>query len=127
MVEDQPIELFNQGNMSRDFTYIADICKGVTTIINEDTGDREKANAYYKLYNIGNSSPVALSEFIGAIEEALGKKAIKNLQPMQAGDVAKTWADVSGLEKDYNYQPNTPVKEGIKQFIDWYKEYYKIA
>ncbi|HCD97855.1 MAG TPA: NAD-dependent epimerase, partial [Flavobacteriaceae bacterium] len=72
-------------------------------------------------------SPVALTEFIEAIEEALGKKAIKNLQPMQAGDVAKTWADVSGLEKDYNYHPNTPVKEGIKQFIDWYKEYYKIA
>ena len=127
MVEDQPIEVFNQGNMSRDFTYIDDICKGVTTIINEDTADREKSKAYYKLYNIGNSSPVALTEFIEAIEEALGKKAIKNLQPMQAGDVAKTWADVSGLEKDYHYHPNTPVKEGIKQFINWYKEYYKIA
>ena len=127
MVEDQPIEVFNQGNMSRDFTYIADICKGVTTIINEDTADREKSKAYYKLYNIGNSSPVALKEFIEAIEEVLGKTAVKNFRPMQAGDVAKTWADVSGLEKDYKYHPSTPVKEGIKQFIDWYKEYYKLA
>ncbi len=127
ILEDRGIEVFNHGNMSRDFTYIDDICKGVTNIINEDTRDRENTNSYYKLYNIGNSSPVALMEFIEAIEEVLGKKAKKNLQPMQAGDVAKTWADVSGLEKDYHYHPNTPVKEGIKQFIDWYKAYYKIA
>ena len=127
ILEDRAIEVFNHGNMSRDFTYIDDICKGVTNIINEDTSDRENTNALYKLYNIGNSNPVALTEFIEAIEEALGKKAIKNLQPMQAGDVAKTWADVSGLEKEYHYHPNTPVKEGIKQFIDWYKTYYKIA
>lgn len=127
ILEDRAIEVFNHGNMSRDFTYIDDICKGVTNIINEDTSDRANTNALYKLYNIGNSSPVALTEFIEAIEEALGKKAIKNLQPMQAGDVAKTWADVSGLEKEYHYHPNTPVKEGIRQFINWYKTYYKIA
>lgn len=127
ILEDRPIEVFNHGNMSRDFTYIEDICKGVTNIINEDTTQRAQSKTFYKLYNIGNSSPVALSEFIEAIEEALGKKAVKNLRPMQAGDVAKTWADVSGLEKEYHYQPNTPVKEGIKQFINWYKTYYKIA
>lgn len=123
----QPIKVFNHGNMSRDFTYIADICKGVTTIINEDTSERQAKKHFYKLYNIGNSNPVTLTQFIAAIEKALGKKAIQELKPMQAGDVASTWADVSGLEKDYQYHPSTSVKEGIAAFIAWYKEYYNIS
>ena len=127
MNENKPIQVFNQGEMSRDFTYIDDICKGVTTIMNEDVHLRATAKEMYKLYNIGNSSPVALTEFIAAIEQTLGIKAIQQMQPMQAGDVASTWADVSGLEKDYQYQPHTPVKEGIEKFISWYKECYRVS
>jgi UDP-glucuronate 4-epimerase len=127
MIENKPIQVFNHGNMSRDFTYIDDICKGVTTVINTPTIKRATQKEMYKLYNIGNSSPVALNEFIAAIETALDTKAIKEFMPMQAGDVASTWADVSGLKNDYQYQPNTPVKKGIENFINWYKKYYKIS
>jgi UDP-glucuronate 4-epimerase len=126
MIENKPIQVFNHGNMSRDFTYIDDICKGVTTIINTPTIKRATQKEMYKLYNIGNSSPVALNEFIAAIETALDTKAIKEFMPMQAGDIASTWADVSGLKNDYQYQPDTPVKKGIENFINWYKKYYKI-
>lgn len=127
ILEKKPIQVFNHGNMSRDFTYIEDISKGVNTIIHEDTHARATAKEWYKLYNIGNSSPVALKEFIAAIEQSLGVKAIQEMKPMQAGDVASTWADVSGLQKDYHYTPNTPVKEGIEKFIAWYKDYYQVS
>lgn len=136
ILNDQPIDVFNNGNMVRDFTYVDDIVEGITKVLNEPAQssnawdakrpDPATSSAPYKIYNIGNSSPVNLMDFIFAIENELGKKAKKNLMPMQAGDVAATCADVQDLVKDFDYKPNTLVKEGIKNFINWYKLYYKI-
>ncbi|MBI5542175.1 MAG: NAD-dependent epimerase [Bacteroidia bacterium] len=135
IIEGKPIDVFNNGNMVRDFTYIDDIVEGITRVIdNPPTGQKEwnsehpdpaTSPAPYRLFNIGNSSPIKLMEYIGAIEEALGKKAIKNFLPLQLGDVPKTHADVTHLENAVGYKPATPVKEGIKRFVEWYKEYYK--
>lgn len=116
----EPIKVFNYGKMERDFTYVADIVEGVKRIIEKPTNHRPM----YKVYNIGNSSSVRLLDFISEIEKQLGKEAIKDLQPIQAGDVAKTFADVSGLRQDYDYAPNTSVKFGIAQFVSWYKEFF---
>lgn len=134
ILEGKAIQVFNKGNMRRDFTYIDDIIEGVVRVIDNPpkgnkswTGkhpDPGSSKAPYKIYNIGNSNPVNLMDFIEAIEEALGKKAKKNFLPMQPGDVAATWADVSDLEKDLNYKPATPVKEGVQNFIDWYMTYF---
>lgn len=134
ILADRPIDVFNNGNMQRDFTYIDDIIEGVIRVI--DNPPHGKPNwsgkhpepgtsiAPFKVYNIGNSNPVKLMDFISAIEESLGKVAKKNFLPMQAGDVPATWADVSDLEEDLGYRPNTSVKEGVKRFIDWYLSYY---
>ena len=133
ILEDKPIDVYNYGNMQRDFTYIDDIVEGVVRVIdNPPTGNPNwdgkpsESIAPYKVYNIGNGSPVKLMDFIEAIEEILGKKAKKNLLPMQPGDVPSTWADTTNLEKDFGYKPFTPVKEGIEKFIKWYKEFYGI-
>ncbi|WP_405246910.1 NAD-dependent epimerase [Cellulophaga sp. Asnod2-G02] len=123
--KNQPIKVFNHGNMERDFTYVDDIVEGVFRIIEKDTKERIANNEGYKIYNIGNNDSVKLTDFIAEIENNLSKKAEKKLLPMQAGDVAKTWANVDDLIKDYNYSPKTTVAEGIKKFIDWYKEFYK--
>lgn len=120
----RPIKVFNHGKLERDFTYIDDIVQGITQIVeNRHTSAYNLDNPYH-LYNIGNSKSVKLLDFIEAIEDEIGLKATKEMMPMQPGDVEKTWADVSGLERDYNYRPNTPIKFGIQRFIAWYKAYY---
>lgn len=136
ILEGKPIDVYNHGNMQRDFTYIDDIVEGLVRVIdNPPTGnkswsgknpDPSSSKAPYKIYNIGNNSPVKLMDFIEAIEAALGKKAQKNLLPLQPGDVPATWADVSDLIEDMGYRPNTPAQEGIKKFIAWYRAFYKV-
>ncbi|MGM0649606.1 MAG: NAD-dependent epimerase [Bacteroidota bacterium] len=116
ILENKPIHVFNKGNMVRDFTYVDDIVEGVTRVIDNPKG--------YKLYNIGNSSPVQLMEYIAAIEKTLGKTAKKEFLPMQPGDVPRTEADVTDLKKNLAYKPNTPVQTGINKFIEWYENYY---
>ncbi|AYN68436.1 NAD-dependent epimerase [Euzebyella marina] len=116
----KPINVFNHGKMERDFTYVDDIVEGVYRILTGPVSNRPK----YKVYNIGNNNSVKLMDFIEAIESSMGKKAEKNMMPMQPGDVERTWADVSDLMKDYDYKPDTKVKEGIQNFVKWYKDYY---
>ena len=118
---DKPIKVFNEGNLSRDFTYIDDIVEGVQKTLLQP----QPSNAPYSLYNIGNGNPVKLLDFIEAIEKVTGKTAQKTMLPMQAGDVEKTWADTSALQRDYNYKPNTPIMTGVERFVEWYKNYYK--
>ncbi|MGY5354898.1 NAD-dependent epimerase [Wenyingzhuangia sp. IMCC45467] len=120
---DQPIKVFNHGNMERDFTYVGDIVEGVMRIIEGEVETRKEKGELYKVYNIGNNNSVKLTEYIENIEKNLGKKAEKTMMDMQPGDVAKTWADVSALIQDYGYSPSTTVEQGVKNFIDWYKEY----
>jgi len=119
ILNNKPIKVFNNGDLYRDFTYIDDIIKGLlsTLLVNSKNTDP------YKLYNIGNSKPVRLLDFIEAIEANLAVKAKKEFLPMQDGDVNKTWANVSSIINDYNYEPNTNIESGIKNFIDWYKDY----
>jgi UDP-glucuronate 4-epimerase len=120
--EGKAIDVYNYGKMERDFTYIDDIIEGVYKVILK----KEKRNSLYKIYNIGNSSPVGLMDFIKAIEKATGKEAKKKFLPMQLGDVPSTYADVSGLMKNFGYKPYTSVEEGVKEFVEWYKRYYSI-
>jgi UDP-glucuronate 4-epimerase len=125
ILEDKPIKVFNQGKMERDFTYIDDIVEGVVRVLEKDTKDRS-TDQRYRLYNIGNNQSVKLTAFIEAIENALGKKAVKILLPMQPGDVERTWADVKDLIQDYHYSPDTPIETGIMRFVAWYCSYYKV-
>lgn len=125
IVSDRPIKVFNHGKMERDFTYIDDIVEGVVRIIEKSPQVRVDNNEYYKIYNIGNNNSVKLLDFIKEIEFNLDKTATKHMLPMQPGDVERTWADVDQLIKDYDYSPNTSIKEGVKSFIDWFKAYYK--
>lgn len=120
IINNKPIKVFNSGDLSRDFTYIDDIIAGVFATLLEDSKD----SSLFKLYNIGNSAPVQLMDFIKSIENNLGVVAEKEMLPMQAGDVNQTWADVSKLQNDYNYKPNTAVEKGVEAFIDWFKAYY---
>jgi putative udp-glucuronic acid epimerase len=122
IAKEEAIKVFNSGDMERDFTYIDDIVVGVVTIIEKPITE---FRPMYKIYNIGNNNSVKLMDFIATIEKYMGKEAKKEMYPMQMGDVQRTWADVSELMKDYNYKPSTSIEEGIKQFITWYKEYYK--
>ena len=133
ILEDKPIDVYNYGEMQRDFTYIDDIIEGVVRVIDNPPkpnpnwdGSPSSSIAPYKIYNIGNGSPVKLMDFIEAIEEVLGKKAKKNLLPMQPGDVPSTYADTSDLEKDLGYKPYTDVKEGIRKFVEWYRRFYGV-
>jgi UDP-glucuronate 4-epimerase len=136
ILEDKPIKVFNHGNMLRDFTYVDDIVEGIVRVMNKtpqsnpawkhSTSDISESIAPYKIYNIGNNSPVKLTDFIEAIEDELGKKATKELLPLQPGDVPETYADVSDLVRDVGYKPNTSVAKGVRNFIDWYKKYYHI-
>lgn len=136
ILEGKQIEVYNNGNMKRDFTYIDDIVEGIVRVIdnppsgnpvwNGSDPDPSTSRAAYKVYNIGNGSPVNLMDFIGAIEKKLGKTAKKNYLPMQPGDVPATWADTSDLKYDFGYAPDTPVEEGISKFIDWYREFFEI-
>ena len=135
IIEGKPIDVFNYGKHKRDFTYIDDIVEGVirtsdhTAQPNENWDpakpDPGTSMAPYRIYNIGNSQPVELMSYIGAIEDCLGKKAEKNLLPLQAGDVPDTWANTEDLVADVDYQPSTPIEVGVKNFVDWYLEFYK--
>ncbi|WBX70743.1 NAD-dependent epimerase/dehydratase family protein [Tenacibaculum retecalamus] len=120
ILKKEKIKVFNHGDMERDFTYIDDIVEGITRIVDKPVVAREK----YKLYNIGNSKSVKLLDFITALEDNLGIKAVKEMMPMQAGDVKKTWANIDDLIKDYNYKPKVVITEGVRLFVAWYKKYY---
>jgi len=129
IVAGTPIQVFNNGNLSRDFTYIDDIVDGVCKILESpppvpDTHQSRAASPPYRLYNIGNNSPVKLMYFIELIERALGKKALKEMLPMQQGDVYETYADISALEKSVGYKPSTNIEEGVDKFVSWFRAYY---
>ncbi|MFW6378288.1 MAG: NAD-dependent epimerase, partial [Bacillota bacterium] len=134
IVNDEAIDVYNHGDMSRDFTYIDDVVEGIYKLSSKPAeGDESwdgknpdpaRSRAPYRIYNIGNNSPVDLMEFIETIETELGQEAEKNFKPMQPGDVKTTYADCSDLIEEVGYQPDTPLKEGIREFVDWYKEYY---
>lgn len=136
MLENKPIDVFNYGEMQRDFTYIDDIVEGVIRVNDNppkenpnwdpNSDDASVSSAPYKIYNIGNNNPVKLMDFITALENKLGKTAEKNMLPIQPGDVPSTYADVSDLIRDLNYKPETSIQEGIDQFVDWYREFFKV-
>ncbi len=136
ILEDREIEVFNNGEMQRDFTYIDDIVEGVVRVIDTPAKanptwsgahpDPGTSKAPYKIYNIGNSSPVRLMDFIEAIESSIGKTAKKKFMPIQPGDVPSTYADVSDLIEDLGYKPNTDIKTGVENFVQWYREFFRI-
>ncbi len=133
----EPIDVFNYGKHRRDFTYIDDISEGVVRALDRvaapdpdwdaEQPDPASSAAPYRLYNIGNSQPIELERYIEALENCLGRRAERRLQPLQPGDVPDTWADVSDLERDVGYRPATPVEEGIRRFVDWYRAYYGVS
>lgn len=135
-LEGRSIDVFNHGEMLRDFTYVDDIVEGVTRIIDNPAQpnldwsgtepDPSSSSAPYKVYNIGNNDPVRLMDFITAIENALGKKIKKNMMPLQPGDVPATFANVDDLIKDLDYKPSTPVQKGIDNFVAWYRDFFKV-
>ena len=135
ILENRPIDVFNHGKMKRDFTYIDDIVEGVVRVLDRipepdpawrgDSPDPSSSFAPYRLYNIGNNRPVDLMEYITVLEDQLGRKADRNLLPMQAGDVPATCADVEDLTAAVGFRPATPIKEGIRRFVAWYREYYR--
>lgn len=127
LFEEKPIDVYNYGDMIRDFTYVDDIVEGVIRVIKNPApkSNTNPSNAPFRVYNIGNNNPVKLMDFIKAIEEEVGRKFKINLMEIQPGDVPSTYADVSNLSFDLNYKPNTSIKKGIKEFIGWYKFYYK--
>ena len=122
IINNKPIKVFNEGLLSRDFTFIDDIISGVLATI----AVKSKSESSCEIFNIGNGNPVKLVDFIEAIEMQLNKTAQKELLPMQQGDVYKTWANVEKLNAHYNYRPNTSIDKGVKSFINWYKKYYKV-
>lgn len=127
ILEGRPIDIFNNGDMSRDFTFIDDIAEGVCRVLTRRPATASAVlSPGSSIYNIGNSHPVKLLDFICCIERITGRKAIRNYLPMQSGDVNATWADTSLLEKDYGYRPATPLEEGMEKFIAWYRGYYGV-
>jgi len=136
IVEGKPIDVFNNGKMRRDFTYVDDIVESIARLVPKIpkpdlnwsglAPDPASSFAPYRVYNIGNNEPVELLQFIEVIEEKLGKKAIKNFLPLQDGDVPETYADVNDLIREIDFKPATPIEEGVAKFVDWYKEYYHI-
>jgi UDP-glucuronate 4-epimerase len=136
ILEGRPIDVFNHGNMERDFTYIDDIVEGVVRTADHvaepnpawDGRDPDTATsaAPYRLYNIGNNNPERLTRFIEVIEQCLGRTATKNFLPLQPGDVPATSADVSDLARDVGFCPATPIEVGVKRFVDWYRSFYRV-
>ena len=132
----EPIDVFNHGKMRRDFTYIDDIVEGIVRIMERppepdpswtgDAPDPGTSYAPYRIYNIGNNSPVELMRYIEVIEECLGKKAEKHFMPLQPGDVPATFADIDDLSRDFGFHPCTSIEEGIARFVKWYREYYRV-
>jgi UDP-glucuronate 4-epimerase len=133
----EPIKIFNHGRMKRDFTYIDDIVEGIVRLLekkaeanpqwNSDQPDPATSFAPYRVYNIGNRSPVELLHFIEVLEDRLGRKAKKQFLPMQAGDVVETFADVQDFMQDVGFKPSTTIEEGMGRFVDWYKTYYRVG
>ena len=136
IIEGRPIDVFNYGNHRRDFTYVDDIVEGVIRAMDHvaqpdaawdsDEPDPGTSRAPYRLYNIGNQQPVELMRYIEVIEECVGRKAEKNLLPMQPGDVPDTYADAEDLARDVGYKPSTPIEVGVRNFVDWYVDYYQV-
>jgi UDP-glucuronate 4-epimerase len=134
ILEGRPIDVFNHGQMRRDFTYIDDIVEGVirtsdhtappNTVWDSDCPDPATSKAPYRIYNIGNNNPVELMHLIGTLEQALGRTAVKNMLPMQLGDVPATYADVAALEQDVGFAPKTSIETGVARFVAWYRAYY---
>lgn len=130
----KPIQVFNEGRMKRDFTYIDDIVDGVYRLTdhlpvpdanwNAEILDPGRSTAPYRLYNIGNSKPVELMQLITVLEDCLGTKAIKDVLPMQPGNVPETYADIENLQREVGYRPRTDIEEGVARFVRWYKDYY---
>lgn len=135
ILEGRPIDVFNHGRMRRDFTYVDDIAEGTLKaldrappgdpVFNPASPDPGTSSAPWRIYNIGNHEPVELLRFIELLEDAFGRKAVKNMMPMQPGDVAETFADVDALERDTGFRPKTPLAEGVQRFAAWYRSYYK--
>jgi UDP-glucuronate 4-epimerase len=133
----KPIKLFNHGNMRRDFTYVDDVVEAVVRLIDRpaerdpkwsgDNPDPARSSAPWRVYNIGNNNPVELLDVVGLLEQALGKKAVREMMPMQPGDVPATYADVDDLMRDVGFRPSTPIAEGVARFIAWYKDYHRLA
>jgi len=133
----EPIDVYNHGEMHRDFTYIDDIVEGTIKALDRipapdpawsgDAPDSGSSSAPYRLYNIGNNKPVGLDHFIGVLEQALGRKAIRNLLPMQPGDVPATYADIDSLARDTGFKPSTSIEEGLYRFVEWYRDYYRVS
>jgi UDP-glucuronate 4-epimerase len=131
----EPIQVFNHGHHRRDFTYVDDIVEGLVRILDRpappneqwsgDNPDPGSSRAPWRVYNIGNNSPVQLMRYIAAIEDALCKTAIKEFLPLQAGDVPDTFADVEDLVREFDYKPETPVEEGIKRYVEWYLGFFE--
>jgi len=136
ILEGRPIDVFNFGHHKRDFTYVDDIVQGVVAAMDRiaepnpawDSANPDPATSRgpYRIYNIGNGQPVELLEYISILEKCLNRTAIKNLLPLQLGDVSESWADVTALARDIGYRPSTPVAEGIARFVEWYRVYYKV-
>ncbi len=118
IVEDEPIEVYNHGEMKRDFTYIDDIVQGIISSLDNPHD--------FEIFNLGNNTPVNLMDFIEILEDALGKEAEKNMLPMQPGDMKMTYADISKSQEELDFQPKTDIETGIKKFVDWYEDYYKV-
>lgn len=125
IVKGEPIQIYNNGDMLRDFTYIDDIVTGVCDILCNPPAKNEKGVAY-KIYNIGNNKPVKLMDFINTLERCLGMEAVKEYYPMQPGDVYQTYADVSDLMHDFGFKPDTSIEDGLSRFVEWFKAYYQI-
>ncbi|ABL00999.1 NAD-dependent epimerase [Pelobacter propionicus] len=134
ILEGRAIDVFNHGRMRRDFTYIDDIVQGIARVLERppqgdaawdaNAPDPASSSAPYRIYNIGNNRPVELGRFIETLEQLLGKKAIKNMLPMQPGDVPATCADIDDLARDAGFRPSTPIETGLRRFVEWYREYY---
>lgn len=136
ILNDEPIDVFGEGDMYRDFTYVDDVVEGIERVMKQpatpepdwssDQPDPATSDAPYRIYNIGNGDPVHLMTFIETIEEVIGKEAEKDFLPMQPGDVKRTHANVSDLKEDTGYEPSTPISEGIEEFVDWYRSFYDV-
>jgi UDP-glucuronate 4-epimerase len=136
MLAGESIPVFNYGKHRRDFTYIDDVVEGVVRVLDKpatsnpgwsgDNPDSGSSAAPWRVYNIGNNSPVELMDYIGALERALGVKAEMELLPLQPGDVPDTYADVEDLVSEFNYKPATSVETGVSRFVEWYRDYYKL-